>query len=310
MKSLNNLGIHIYEQNKSFEWEEENIFFNLLSCLSWIKYQGPIQLYTNQRYLDTLKKYGVDTLYQTIDTSILENKPQNIDYSQYWAFSKLIVLEHLKDEKDFTMIDTDFWFLNDVDIPTDCDAVTFHNEEFDVNYNQNPYSDFDFMLPNSIKEMNFDKTVLPSNTAFLRFNNNSFVEEWIELCKEIAIFAADKPVPNGHKSTKMCFVEQRLLPMLLKKKGLKYKTLLNNVYRSHFIEPQDGSEWYPRLENTPPEDLKRFLSIKHVWGLKSFFNRDEVRKMVMKVCLINYSRQDFIGKSYQKLFDSIYSKYN
>jgi hypothetical protein len=310
MKNSINLGIHVYEQNKSLDWEEELIFFNLLSCLSWINFEGPIQLYTNQRYLDTLKRYGVDTLYQTINTKVLENKSNEIDYTQYWAFSKLIVLEHLKEENNFTLVDTDFWFLNKVDIPKNCDVVVYHREEFDNNYHQNPYPDFDFMLPESVREMNFDKTVLPTNTAFLRFNSNSFVDEWINLCKAIANYAIDKSVPNGHKSTKMCFVEQRLLPMLLKKRGLTYKPLINNVYRSHFIEPQDGSEWYPRLENTPQEDLRKFLSIKHVWGLKNFFDREDLRKMVMKVCLSNFNRQDFIGKPYQKLYDSIYLKYN
>ena len=305
MKTLNNLGIHVFEQTKDLDWEREMLFVNLLSALTWKKYQGPIHLYCNKRYLETLRIWGIDTVYDFIDTETLENKPNNIDYKQYWAFGKLLVLEKLINKEPFIMVDTDLWVNESIEFDNNCDVQMYHNENFDLNFKGNTYPDFDFLIPDNIKELNLDKNVLPTNCALLKINNTNFIPEWIELAKTIATFNKEIKISNGHQSSKMCFVEQRLLPMLLQKRGLNYKTLINQVYQTHKAEIQDGSEWLPRIDQSSYKDRYKFESIKHVWGLKSFFKHLEIKEMVMRTTIQIFSQFDATKKPYSRLVDAI-----
>lgn len=305
---MNNLGIHIYDQFADLKWEEEILLFNLMSALTWKKYMGTIDLYCNTNYLMNLKKYNIDSLYNNINTEILDNKPNNIDYNQYWAFSKLIVLEKIK--APFTLIDTDLYIKDKLVFNTENKVTFYHKENFSLDYERNVYIDFDLLIPDHIKSMKLDKNVLPNNTAILNVNDDTFISDWVNLSKEIAIY--NKDIKVEHPSTKICFVEQRLLPILLEKKGIKYSTIIKSIYQSHLSNMQNGDEWIPSsslLNLIDPEEHKRFFNIKHLWGIKAMFENESIRNKIMNIVIDDFENFLDIDNKFEKIYKKISKKY-
>lgn len=305
---MNNLGIHVYDQFSNIDWQDEIMFLHLMSILSWKKYMGPIHLYCNSKFLSTLKNYGFENLYDYINTDILDNKPNDIDYKQYWAFSKLLIMNKL--ESPYTLIDTDLYINDIIEFDYDVDVMMYHKENFSIDYEKNVYIDFDDLLPEKIKQMNLDKNLLPTNTAILHIKNNCFVKEWVDLSSQIA-----RHNPNyyvEHPSAKMCFVEQRLLPILLEKKGLKYNTIVKPIYQTHLVDLQDGSEWIPHLpllNLIDPLENKKFMDIKHLWGIKKLFGDYTMRKKVMDVIINDFKQYLNDYKIFEKFYEKISKKY-
>lgn len=308
MKIQNNLGIHVFEKHGKLDWELELLSMSLLSALSWKKFHGDIHLYANKEYLDLISLWGLDKVYNSIDTSIIETKSNEIDYRKYWAFSKLLVIESLKNTTPFTVLDLDLWIYDKLEFDNDSDIMMYHKEDFLESFRNNIYIDFHKMIPDSIKGMGLDKKVLPTNAAILHFNTNKIISEWVDLSKQIAIYNND--IEFNHKSIQMCFVEQRLLPMLLEKNNLKYSTFIDNCYLSHMVNYQDGEEWLPKIENSSEEQLNKFSKIKHVWGLKSLFHNDELRNLVMETVINSLSDYEINDKPYSKLWNELTSKYS
>ena len=60
-------GVHIFEKLGPIEWEDELIAIQAISALSWKKFHGRIELYCNQEHLESLKKWGVDKIYDKIE---------------------------------------------------------------------------------------------------------------------------------------------------------------------------------------------------------------------------------------------------
>jgi hypothetical protein len=306
---MNNIGIHIFEQNNPLEWEIEIVSINLLSALSWKRFHGPIHLYCNEIYYDTLKKWGVDKVYDYINTDVLDNKPKDIDYIIYWAYSKMIVLRHLKDNPTpYTIIDNDLWILSPLDLNKNCDVIMYHKENFDINFYKNVYVDFNYIITDEIKQLNLNSTTLPTNCALLHIKNNNFLVEWLDLCETMvkSNFDFNK---FGTESSNMCFIEQRLLPMLLEKRGFTYDTFIDHIYQSHLIEAQDGSEWLPDLDTSSKESLTKFESIKHVWGLKKLLHYNEIKSLILSTLINSLREYDIEDKPYFNLVVRLVENY-
>jgi hypothetical protein len=283
--NLTDLGIHVFEQNGPFNWELEIVAINLLSLLSWKKFHGPIHLYCNEEYLRTLKKWGVDVFYDKIDTEVLKSKPKEIDYKIFYAFSKIYVLSKIDSIEPFTILDNDLWLLGKLNFENKSDVIMYHKETFSESYQYNVYPDFSDFIPENLKLRKFNKSILPTNTALLHIKNDLFIQEWYSLSKSIAIYSQNLESRYKNSSVRMCFVEQRLLPILLTEKGITYSTFIDHIYQSHLSEVQDGSEWFPLFENSSKEELDKFMQIKHVWGMKNLFHHEQIRNLVMSSCV-------------------------
>jgi hypothetical protein len=305
---MNNLGIHAYDQIKPLDYETELLLFNLMSILSWNKYMGSMDLYCNTDYLDNLKKYKIDSLYNKIDTKILDRKPKYIDYNQYWAFCKLLVMEKLK--SSFTMVDTDLYIKRTLEFDKDYVATFYHKETFNTDYIRNVYIDFNQLIPQDIKDLHLDPNVLPTNTAILHIEDPTFINLWVKMAKEIAIFNANIKVDNP--SSKICFVEQRLLPMILEKRKRKYTTLLKSIYQSHLSDSQDGNEWLPSssiLSIIDPEEANKFFSIKHLWGIKSLFKDENIRNLIMNMVIDDFEEYSEHLNYFSEIYEKVLKKY-
>jgi hypothetical protein len=102
---------HVYYQNKDFgKYFEIDLLVQLASALLWKKAYGSIKLYCNKKFLDTLKEYHLDQVYDEINTTLMESIPYREYLPKYWSFCKIYLAKYLNQrESRFVILDTDLW---------------------------------------------------------------------------------------------------------------------------------------------------------------------------------------------------------
>jgi hypothetical protein len=286
-------GIHVFEKRNDDGWTEMSFAVQLLSIISWKKFYGRIELYTNEEHLEDLKLRGIDKLYDKIDTELLKTMPE-LDKKKYWAFGKMYVASKL--EPPFVLVDTDLWFDYPVVFNEDLSYQAYHFESFDINYSENIYLDFENNIP--LKWIGrWNKDLMPTNTAILRINDKDLLKEWYECALEVAQQENQIIVDEEVHSYYMTFVEQRLLPMIAHEMGKPYKVILPSIYKSYVRDGRGrGEEWEPMISELSENDRTKFMSTRHVWGMKSFIPHNEGLKNIVSHVL-HYSFDLFNGET-------------
>jgi hypothetical protein len=91
-------GYHAFElNNEPGEWFEIELLVQLLSILYWKQHSGEIGLIANEQFIDVMKKYDMDSLYDSID--ILKTEKE-IDKSRFWAMPKIYVHNQIQESEN------------------------------------------------------------------------------------------------------------------------------------------------------------------------------------------------------------------
>lgn len=257
------IGYHIYYQ-KNNEINFVEISSQLASALFWKKYFGPIRLYCNSKFLETISLYKLDSLYDEINVDILDNitySPKIL--SKYWSIPKLYAANEIsKSETTYCILDTDLWITNYFDWDKSKDFLAFHYENFDLKNKNNPY-----LIPSAFiddyKEKDWD--LMAMNCAFMYINNQQMVFDWFKYADNV--IKLNKTVKTKNKKdVYTLFIEQRAITYICEKLKLNYGTLIPNIFISGLSS--DKELWTPKLNvsNLPQK------YIKHIWGLKKFYD--------------------------------------
>ena len=259
-------------------YQSLDVLAQLTSALFWKHNFGPIHLYCDQRHLDGLKKYGVDKVYDSIDTSLMKRMPA-VD-ERYWSFAKIFLAKELSETvKRFTILDTDLWLKS---IPPTWDASAdlqaLHEEDFDYNFQFNPYPDPQVFLHEDCTGL--DWRTKPLNCGVIHLNNPELVQNWYQLAKAVIDSNLGKE-PMGY-SCEIVFIEQRILATVAAGMGLKVATLIPSLFTTQIeaYAADAPNPWVPPLTST---DLLVSCekSIRHIWGLKRTYHDVNVRQMVI-----------------------------
>jgi hypothetical protein len=292
-------GYHIYYQTSDdSEFEAINYLVQLASIIYWKRHYGPIKLYCNQKYLESISKYGLDEEYDEIDTQFLETNPYKQYSDRYWSFCKIYLANKIaQEEESFCILDTDIWISAPNMIGKE-DVVFFHKEAFDINYKMNPYPD----PKNWIDDENYNWNVSPRNCAIICFNSNfkELITKWLEISMQVIEQTHSKEFEFENVNSNTIFIEQRLLPTLVDKLGLSIGEVFPAVYQTT-KDGLDGSEWEPRIDSS---EYITYISIviKHIWGAKKFYDKSYIRQMILDAtfdALIRYGEHE---PKYGKLF--------
>jgi hypothetical protein len=263
-------GIHIFEKLGPIDWEDELIAIQALSALTWKKYHGRIELYCNEEHLESLKKWGVDKLYDKIDTESLKSAPTGVDRSEYWSFCKLFISYKL--DPPFVLVDTDLWLTDSLTFDFNKSFVAYHEENYDWSRPYNFYVNFDNFIPE--KYLNyFDLTVKPVNVALLFWNDKELLKSWLDITNEILSENRKCELDRTQKTT---FLEQWLLPMNAVKTNKPYEVLIPQRYNSSNDGMFEPNLWSPDVSEWNDEHWFTFNKIKHIWGLKKHFNHEKI----------------------------------
>jgi len=261
------IGYHIYYQQDNKEINFVEISSQFASALFWKEHFGEIRLYCNKKFLDTISKYRLDTLYDEITVISIDDILNKSKLSKFWSYPKIYsIYEISKKEPKFCVLDTDLWITNKIQIDETKDFIGFHYESFDINNPNNPYLRPDLFI-DSYNEQEWVSN--PMNCAFMYINNTTLAKEWFEYCNNTIKLNKKSYIPKKHrKNSYTLFIEQRVITYLCDKLKLNYDTLINNVFRSGSDSKSTKSPWVPEL-NVLDEPHKY---IRHIWGLKLFYD--------------------------------------
>lgn len=195
----------------------------LLSALLWKEFNGSICLYTDRKGYQCIDRLGLSREWDDINLQVLEALPDDIDWSTFWAGAKIFALKN--ESSPVAMIDTDLFVWQD--IRTLCfkhKLVTLHRESL-----------IDCYLPKNklivgegyVYPDGLDWSILPCNTAFAYFADNSFKDLYVQ---EAIRFMRGNTNKSNDGNARMVFAEQRLLAMLAYREGINIGTLIDDPY--------------------------------------------------------------------------------
>jgi len=274
----------------------------LASILNWKKYYGPIKLFCNKQFLDSISKYGLDKEYDSIDTEFIETTPYLESKHIFWSFSKIhIAHEVAKYESEFCILDTDIWIQSPGLIDTGCDISFYHREAFDINYKLNPYPDpSNWLSDDELKQ--FDWNVYPMNCAIIYFKNRSkeVIDAWYKMALQVV---TDNQSNESEENLRggTIFIEQRLLPTIASKLNLTIGSISPNIYLTWISsEYSDGREWRPVL-GFNDYSTTVVENVKHVWGAKSHYDLDWIRTLIIGAAILGL--HDFnVASKFEQLY--------
>lgn len=231
-----------FAKNKGRELtiDKTEIYCTVLSALSWREKNGSIIMITDKKGEQLFRNIGITDIWDDIDSS-LEMDSEEIDPVMFWAGGKLIALQ--KYPAPCVMIDTDFIVWDKLQF--DNKLIAAHEEYL----NPSVYPDINtFDMDNYTFPDGLDYSLPALNTAFLYMPDEDFKQYYTAQ----AITFMKRAKKGGDYLTYMVFAEQRLLPMLCKKCGIEYKTLLD---KDELFLPQN--------------------SYTHLWGAKQAMRDDK-----------------------------------
>ncbi|MDR0821282.1 MAG: hypothetical protein LBN40_02295 [Oscillospiraceae bacterium] len=215
-----------------------------LSALMWRRLGGSIAFVCDKASARDADRTGLSQAYDKINDSLPPDL-EGINPSMFWAAGKLLALRETP--APVVMLDTDFivW-----ELPRFADhIIAAHREELlpDI------YPEFSHFKMKSgyTFRKEFDKYVLPCNTAFLYLPDESFKQYYVSAAIDFMRSSAD----TSDNLCPMVFAEQRVLPMCARICNAEIDTLLD--YK-RLYEPQ--------------------TAFTHIWGAKRVLRTNETLK--------------------------------
>lgn len=229
-----------------FSMNDAEILTMIISALMWQKHNGTIKLYTDNTGYAFIKEHNLLNLWDGgIDTKVLESNNYPIDPEVFWAAGKLIALE--AHTGPCVMLDTDLIVVRPVHhLLEHKPIVALHTESLSPNAYLNPSL---LKVPDGFKFPGYyNWEALPSNTAFLYIQDESFKTSYLNESKRFMFHNTGKP---KELVSQMVFAEQRLLSICA-----DYKTLaINHLLADPFSLSND--------------------TVIHLWGFKSMLRQNK-----------------------------------
>ena len=178
----------------------------VLSALTWRRENGSIAMLCDNTARDYYTSLSLTFLWDDGIHAVLEDIPQEIDATCFWAAGKLYALQHF--DAPCVMIDTDFIVWRNLSDRLDGHKLmTIHSEDIMPDIYPGPEA---LTLHKPFDLTSLDWMVRPANTALSYFGDRAFTEQYVQTA--IDFMQAASPADNG--LTYMVFAEQRLLAML------------------------------------------------------------------------------------------------
>jgi len=209
---------------KAFSMNNAEMLTLIVSVLMWQKHNGTIKLYTDKIGYAFIKEYDLVNLWDGIDTETLENNDYPIDSEVFWAAGKLIALE--AHATPCVMLDTDLIVLRPISHLLNSNSiVALHAESLHPDTYLNPSFlklQVGFKFP-----AYYNWEALPSNTAFLYIDDDSFKTFYLNESKRFMFHNEEKP---EELVSQMVFAEQRLLSICASYKEIPITHLLTDPF--------------------------------------------------------------------------------
>ena len=269
-------ALHIFKSTKDGVENGLVLLTQMLSVLRFKENHPNInfELYTDSNTLEHYREFGIDKLYDAINTDILDTYPTNRISPHFWASPKLWVMHHMTEP--FCVMDTDLVYHKTIDKFYDYDYVYLHQES-PINYGM-PHkfestNGFEFLDSELIAFSN----VFPVNCAFMVHNNMEFLKKYTTRYFELVLDNDVKLIMDSydaryvHKYAPQIIAEQWLLPMIAdhvrmyEGMYINAKSMIDTIAFPNMFRPFQLDAY--------PDDILDILSdnIYHLWGAKTYY---------------------------------------
>tara|TARA_R100000030_G_C3235024_1_gene119180 strand:- start:57 stop:1073 length:1017 start_codon:yes stop_codon:yes gene_type:complete len=280
--------IHAYKLDEGKSFNDLELLTQLLSVLKLkVSTKSKIVLYVDEYTLSEYKKFGLDTIYDEVNTEVLESYPSDRISKRFWSSPKIWVMKH--QEEPFCIIDTDLVLHNLTDDVFATVNVSALHTESPTSY---PFPTF-LNKPEGFEWTDYDlesfKNSFPLNCAAVAFNDMDFLRDYTdayfefvldneggytELGKSVITKENGKDEDTGDQIT----IEQWLLSALIKQQEYNEK----GVPRGNGFISQSLTRalsfplgFEHQMYNAPTDKLYEEISTQlfHLWGAKKFFEQ-------------------------------------
>lgn len=213
----------IHHPDDAYQVEDFELLSTILSALLWRRNNGPIKLYTDSIAYQYYESLGLLSLWDEVDTEVLNAIPDSIDPEIYWAAAKIFAIR--AEAGPVVMMDTDLLVWKRLRELRNCQVAAFHTEPLDTDC----YLPYEFLKkrPDYQLDKDWDWNVLPCNTALAYFNHPAFKDYYTASAID---FMTDNNERPHELVSQMVFAEQRIFPMCARKMGLPVHTFLPETY--------------------------------------------------------------------------------
>ncbi len=195
--------------------EDFELLTTILSALKWREKNGSIKMITDCTGKEFYSKTGLSDIWDGGVETVLDNIPENINPSVFWAAGKLFALK--TQTSPVAIIDTDFIVWEEILFNNLPDLTVIHFE--DLYSDVYPDKSYFRMKDGYIFDDGWDWNLRACNTAFCVFKNNNLLDYYTDEAIRFMENTADD-VDDTLKY--MVFAEQRLLPMCAQKMDAYY----------------------------------------------------------------------------------------
>lgn len=224
---MNAIHVNWTKPNKDKGFEDFELLTTILSALKWREKNGSISLVTDKSGYDFYKKSGLDIIWDNGTDVCLDDIPDNIDPSVFWAAGKIFALK--KQNAPIAVIDTDFivWDTLPFDDYADISVIHFENPQSDIY----PSKEFFKMKDGYTFDSRLDWSVNASNTAFYIVKDSDFINTYTDM----AIEFMQNTENTDDRLRYMVFAEQRLFSMCAKLIGKEITQIsdLNSLFNDN-----------------------------------------------------------------------------
>lgn len=243
----------------------------VLSALEWGKHNGKIIMITDKEGYRYFEKNDLLSIWEECRTDL--DDIEYVDAYSFWAAGKLYALDTVN--KPCVMLDTDMILWKKIDECFMSNIVVAHQEEITDFAYPDP-STFEFRdNKRIITPKEWDFSLPAANTAFLYIKDSFFAKYYVSWAFK---YIKKLNTKNLSPVQSMCFVEQRLLPICVKEKGIKVSTLLDN------------------------KKLEEQNFVTHLWGAKNAIRfSNKLNGHFCRRCMLRIKRENY------EIFNKLYN---
>ena len=265
---------------KQYDTSDFNILTTILSALLWRKYNGPIKLYTDSIGLEYYRMMEMTSIWDEIDTNVIDNMPDNIHPSIFWAGAKLFAMR--EQTRPFCMMDTDLMVWRSIiDDVKGKQAMAYHVESLEET--EGCYIPFEHLKKRTDykPDPDWDWTANPFNMALSYFSDLDFMRYYCG--KAIDFMTGNNEMPM-EMVTQMVFAEQRIITMC---------AIQKHVFVDTFLDYPD----------------ERGKGFTHIWGFKMLADSDPTANDRLCTQLVKAIRLNFPDLHQGHELSLIFNKY-
>jgi hypothetical protein len=239
---------------ENFNFSKVERMVQILSVASFKSHypDAHFNLYADSYGLAFLQTIGLHTIYDSIDTLVLDNMPQ-INHQKFWAGSKIFAYADALEKVEnclFIDIDAILWLpLENFNFEKKSALVAAHYEPYNLSAPLRLFDNgrWEWDEPSNL----FANQPFQLNASFLWFRGKRGI--WLEYCGRAIHYMVNNPKSNDLPIwAAMCFAEQLLLLDHADKRGVMVETL------GKMNDPNFSQYW------------------THLWAQKGLFRNDDV----------------------------------